>query len=244
MFSEKRQGTRRILLYLSLLLFPLTYYYFSPYLIIEGAARGIIAGSFVVYALMFLGSLFVGRLFCGWLCPAGGLQRLCTNVRENRFKVGKRDWVKFLIWVPWVSLIGLMLFQAGGIQSVDPLYQTYHGISVQDLGSLAFFLLIAGGIAATALLSGKRGFCHYLCWMAPFMILGRRIRNLVRWPSLQLTAEEDKCIDCKTCSRNCPMSLNVHTLVKGGSMEHTECILCGTCIDFCPAGVIHYSTQR
>ncbi|MGC9357108.1 MAG: 4Fe-4S binding protein, partial [Anaerolineae bacterium] len=69
-----RQRIRKGLLFLSLLLFPITLYYFSPALIIQGASEGVINGSFIVFGLMLLGALFVGRLWCGWACPAGALQ--------------------------------------------------------------------------------------------------------------------------------------------------------------------------
>ena len=53
--------------------------------------------------------------------------------------------------------------------------------------------------------------------MAPFMILGRKVRNLFRWPALRLKAELDKCINCKKCTANCPMSLDVNGMVQGGT---------------------------
>jgi len=86
-----------------------------------------------------------------------------------------------------------------------------------------------------------RAFCHYVCWMAPFMILGRKVRNLARWPALRLKADAEKCIDCRRCTQNCPMSLDVNGLVHRETMEHSECILCRTCVDSCPQGVIRYS---
>ena len=42
-------------------------------------------------------------------------------------------------------------------------------------------------IVLPTLLVGRRSFCHHLCWMAPFMILGRKLRNLLNTPALRLT---------------------------------------------------------
>jgi polyferredoxin len=205
------------------------------------ASEGIINGSFIVFTLMFLGSMVFGRVFCGWLCPAGGLQRFCMRINNKQFKVGRRDWIKYLVWTPWMSLVIYMLVIAGGIRSINPFYQTYYGISVQDLGSLILFLLILGTIGIVSICSSRRGFCHYLCWMAPFMIIGRRIRNTGKWISLKLLADKSKCIECMSCSRNCPMSLYVNKMVREGNMENSECILCGTCIDVCPTNTISFS---
>jgi ferredoxin-type protein NapH len=73
------------------------------------------------------------------------------------------------------------------------------------------------------------------------MIAGRWIRNLLSWPSLRLVADTSACTDCKLCSKNCPMSLDVNGMVQIGKMENSECILCGTCVDNCVQNVIHYS---
>ena len=70
----RRQRVRKALLFVSLLLFPVTLYYFSPVIIVESAAQGIVNASFIVFGLMFIAALFVGRLWRGWACPAGGLQ--------------------------------------------------------------------------------------------------------------------------------------------------------------------------
>ncbi len=236
-----RQRIRNALIILMFALFPLIYYYFSPYLIIMGAAEGIVAGSLIIFAALFVSSLFLGRAFCGWVCPAGATQELCAKIRNKNFKKGKRNWIKYAIWVPWISIIIIMFIQAGTIRAIDPLYQTYYGISITGFESAIMFLIIAGLFAGIALAAGKRGACHTICWMAPFMIIGRKLRNSVNWPALQLKADNSKCVNCKVCTRNCSMSLDVNAMVQKQSMENSECILCGNCVDICPKGAIKYS---
>jgi ferredoxin-type protein NapH len=236
-----RQKIRQALMLLMFALFPLIYYYFSPYLIIMGAAEGIIAGSFMVFAFLFVFSLFLGRAFCGWMCPAGATQEMCAHVRNKNFKNGKANWIKYVIWVPWITIIAMMFLQAGIIVAVDPLYQTYYGISITGVESAIMFLVIAGLIAGIALVAGKRASCHTICWMAPFMIIGRKIRNSVNLPALQLEADRNKCVNCMACTKNCAMSLDVNAMVQKHEMENTECILCGNCVDICPKKAIKYS---
>ena len=67
-----RQRARRLVLLVSFLLFPVTIFYFSPVLIIEGALSGAVVASALVFATQFLMSLVLRRAFCGWLCAAGG----------------------------------------------------------------------------------------------------------------------------------------------------------------------------
>jgi heterodisulfide reductase subunit A-like polyferredoxin len=73
------------------------------------------------------------------------------------------------------------------------------------------------------------------------MVLGTKVRNYFKWPSLRLTSDKVKCTSCKTCTSNCPMSLDVNGMVQRTSMQNAECILCGTCIDGCPKGAIRYA---
>ncbi len=195
-------------------LFPLIYYYFSPYLIIMGASEGIVTGSLLVFWALFVSSLFSGRFFCGWICPAGATQELCAMARKKGFKNGKKNLIKYAIWAPWITIIAIMFFQAGGVKAVNPLYQTYYGISISDMYSAVIFIAIAGLIAGLALAAGKRASCHTICWMAPFMIIGRKLRNVANWPSLQLQADKTKCINCKVCNQKCPMSLAVNSMVQ------------------------------
>jgi polyferredoxin len=235
----KRQSIRKAILLISFLLFPITIWYFSPYLIILGAARGLISGSFIVFSLLLASSLFLGRGFCGWLCPAGGLQEACTMIQNKPVKGG--NWIKYLIWVPWIILIGWVAFQAGGLKTVDPFFQTDHGISVANPSSYIIFYTVVGLITILALTAGRRSACHHICWMAPFMIIGTTIRNIVRWPALHLRTNSAVCLHCKKCNDQCPMSLEVERMVQKNTMANPECILCGNCVDTCPQGVIRYS---
>lgn len=240
--QAKRQRWRKALLFASLLLFPVTINYFSPYIIIDGAAQGIINGSFVAFALMFLSALFVGRLWCGWGCPGAGLQEFSFLMNDNRARGGRADWIKWgFVWIPWMGAIVFTAISAGGYQKVDVFHLTEGGISVlEPMGYIRYYVVV-GIFLALSLAAGRRAGCHYICWMAPFTIIGRKIRNIFGWPALRLRADTEKCQNCKTCTKNCTMSLDVNQMVQRGSMENAECILCGTCADGCPEKVITYS---
>lgn len=238
-----RQRIRKGLIIVSLLLFPVIMNYLSPYIIIDGAAQGIVNGSLIIFSLQFLSALFVGRLWCGWGCPAGGLGEVCFAINNKPVR-GKVDWIKWLIWFPWLAIIVMMVVRAGGYRSVDFFHLTESGISVDEPFKYIMYYIVVGIFLALSVFVGRRAGCHTICWMAPFMILGRKLRNLGNWPALRLRAETEKCINCKKCTRECPMSLDVNGLVQKGVMEHSECVLCGTCVDVCPKDVIHYSFSK
>lgn len=241
-----RQRIRKTLLLVMFLLFPIIMNYFSPYVIIDGASRGIVNGSMIVFGLMFLSALFVGRLWCGWLCPAGGLQEMAFSINFNPVNGKRIDWIKWVIWVVWIGVIVWMAVMAGGYKSVNFFLDTENGISVAGspdrpiLFAYIIYYFVIAVMVLPALLGGRRAACHSLCWMAPFMILGRKLRNLFAYPSLRLAADSSVCAKCKTCTGNCPMSLPVDEMVAVEKMEHTECILCGTCVDGCPSKAIRF----
>ncbi|MBN2181690.1 MAG: 4Fe-4S binding protein [Sedimentisphaerales bacterium] len=205
-----------------------------------GAAKGIVVASFIMFTMQFLSALVLGRAFCGWLCPAAGIQEACFSVQDKTVGTRRADWIKWLIWIPWIAIIIMTFTKAGGLKSVKPLYMFENGISVNEPQAYIMYFFVVGIFILLSLLIGRRAFCHYGCWMAPFMIIGRKIRNIFKWPSLHLKSNKEKCIDCKACTKACPMSLDPNTMVRNSNMENVECVLCGNCIDVCPKDAIKY----
>ena len=237
---KTRQKVRKGIILFSFFIFPAIFYYLSPVLIIQASIKGIINGSFILFLLMFISALVLGRAYCGWVCPGAGCQEAIFLTREK--KVTKGDYFKWVIWVPWISAILILAIKNGGYQKIDFFYQTKFGLSIGNVSALiAYLIVLLLLIVLPAYIFGKRAFCHHLCWMAPFMIIGRKIRNWFKWASLQLKAESGKCNHCHTCTQNCPMSLSVEDMVNQDKMENAECILCGTCIDGCEFDVIKYA---
>lgn len=240
--STCNQRVRKALIIFSFVLLPVTFAYISCPIIIKGASEGIVTGGLIVFILLFMSSLFLGRLWCGWLCPGGGLQEIYFQINNKQVKVGRKNWFKYLmflaiIFVPLISAIR----SAGGFTAIDLFYNTDHGISIAKQGAFSILFVQIAFFTLFAMLAGKRGFCHYFCPIAVIMIVGRKIRNLVHWPALHLSADKSRCTDCKKCSENCPMGLYVNIMVQQESMENTECILCGCCINVCPKQVIRYA---
>jgi ferredoxin-type protein NapH len=238
--TPRRQRLRKSLILVSFLLFPITIYYFSPALIISGARSGVINGSFIMFGILLLSGLVLGRAWCAWACPGGGLGEICLMAGNRKAPGGRLDWIKWALWFPWLAAIAALAIKAGGYHTIDPFFMTYHGISVHDTPSYIVYFGFVALIAGLAFWPGRRGFCHYVCWMAPFIIIGMKLQRLGHWPALHLEANPDECMQCGTCAGNCPMSLDVPALVAKGDMFHNECILCGTCADNCEKKIIRF----
>jgi len=236
---KTRQKIRLGIILVSFFLFPAIFYYLSPYLIVDAATRGIVNGSCIFFLTLFATSLVLGRGFCGWLCPGAGCQEALFHTRSK--PVTKGNYVKWLLWIPWICGIAFAAATAGGYREVQFFYRTTHGLSIGNLHGLLTYLSVLILIFVPALIIGRRSFCHHICWMAPFMIIGRTARNAAGWPALQLKADPGMCRECDKCTKGCPMSLPVSRMVQSGSMENRECILCGNCADQCAREAIRFS---
>ena len=69
-YKTKRQRVRIGILLASFALFPVTIFYFSPYLIVWGAFSGVVAGSALAFGLQLASAIFLRRAFCGRASPA------------------------------------------------------------------------------------------------------------------------------------------------------------------------------
>ena len=158
-------------------------------------------------------------------------------------KKGRRYYIKYFVWI--VMIAGTVFGHIVNTQPVeiDFLFGTEHGISVHN----PFYYIIYYGIVLLILLpdliSGKRAFCHYICWMAPFMITGEKIRKVLRMPGLHISHSNEKCNSCQRCVKACPMSLGADEILTNGAITNSECINCGSCVDICPQKSLSYKSK-
>ena len=236
-----RQKIRKTLLIVSFLLFPVTIWYFSPYLIIQAATEHIMNGSFIVFACMLAFSMFFGRVWCGYFCPAGGLQECLFMCKPDPAKQGWRNRIKYVIWVLWMIAVVISFILGKNDLTIDFFYMTDHGISVSGIYNYVIYYGVIILLVLPALIHGKRASCHYICWMAPFMVIGSTLGRILHLPQIHIEADRNACIECGQCNRACPMGLDVKSMVsEGTNAKCTECIQCGACIDSCPKKVLKY----
>jgi polyferredoxin len=131
-----------------------------------------------------------------------------------------------------ISIIALALRQ-GGYQEINPFFRTNHGFSLGSIYTAIAYMCVMLVLLLAQFFIGKRSFCRHICWISPFMILGSKIRNLLKIPSLKLIKTDNACIGCNRCTKNCLMGLDVENMIKTNKIEDSECILCGNCADVC-----------
>jgi ferredoxin-type protein NapH len=236
---KKRQNIRKFLLLISFILYPITFFIMSPDLLMFGASERIMASDIMFFGFLFLLSFFIGRLFCGWVCPAGALQDFCIDINKKPAN-NKLNWIKWIQFIPWITFFIFLVIYFGGIKQFNFFYKRALGVSLVGIGEWVMYFGTVAIVFLMAVITGKRGLCHYLCWVSPFMIIGVKIRNYFRLPSLRLITKPDLCNSCGLWSRLCPMSLPLDELIKTGQIDHSECTLCSTCVDSCLKNVIKF----
>ncbi len=239
-----RQKIRRTVILLFLLLLPITLNYFSPYVSLSGAIIGIVSGSLLLFMFLFIGAIFFGRAWCAWVCPMAGLSEAAKYINHRNVNVKRLRIVRYSIFAIWFVFIIIAFILAGGITAIDPLYLTDNIISVDSPDRYILYYGVLILFSVLTLLLGKRGACHSICWMAPFLTAGYHVGRLFKVPQLRIETNASKCIDCKICDRKCPMSIYVSRNVKNGYILTSECILCGECVDGCSKGALRYTIKK
>lgn len=229
-----KQKIRKGILTYSALLFPLTFFFMSPYVIIMSAAYGIVNGSALFFGFLLLFSIIGSRLFCGWLCPGGAIQEQAAHSNSKAWNGKWKNSSKYIIWFFWLAFVVFLWISNG------PLAVNFFNMYSLDSHIFVIYMIVVTLIYVFALATGKRGMCHSLCWMAPFMIIGEKCADFLHIPRFRLKAETENCISCGRCSKKCPMSLDVAEMVKTSQMDSNECISCLECADICPKQVIKF----
>lgn len=88
-----RQHVRQELVLVAFLFMPVAFYLLSPVLILAASSQGWLGGSALAFAALFVSALFLGRGWCGWVCPAGGLQEACIAAQHKPARGGRANWI-------------------------------------------------------------------------------------------------------------------------------------------------------
>ena len=109
----------------------------------------------------------------------------------------------------------------------------------KNIENIMFYAFIIGniiyysvGISMAFILKDNRAFCKYICPITIFL------KPTSYFSILRIKCDNDKCISCNKCKRNCPMNVDM-TDNSRRRKNGTECILCMKCIDECPKKALH-----
>jgi ferredoxin-type protein NapH len=191
-----------------------------------------------VIGIIAVAGLVAGRFLCGWACPFGLVQDLLYRVPYVKFSIPA--WTRFIkygvlallvIAVPYFfspafPLYFCRLCPVATVESAIP-WAIINGTA--DVLTLSFRLGLLFLIIVLAM-GHKRFFCKVLCPLGASLSLFNRFAAI-------FPQRNDKCIDCKTCNKTCPMETKSARFgVYDDRAE--ECISCLDCQKKCPTDAI------
>ncbi len=190
----------------------------------------------MIYAVMFIVTtllcfIFLGRILCGFLCPAGLLQDLMDKLRQvlhirpivvtdriNRF-------LQPVKWV-WILLFLGFAFTGGDFCDICPL----KGFTTAQGGYWTNLYL--GGFFAVVVLIGSFFIKRFWCIICP---LGYLMGLLKRFNLFRLKKDCTSCTECGACYHACPMRIkSIYTEREKENVQTVDCMMCGECIHKCP----------
>jgi ferredoxin len=204
------------------------------YWIQTGVINGIHpSGLFILLAIIGV-SILVKKAFCSWLCPIGTLSESLWMLGRKLFglDITTPRWLDYPLRSLKYLLLGFFVFSIMHMD-VDALmafiYSPYNKMA--DVKMYMFFAELSGMALWTILclmilsVFVKNLWCRYLC---PYGVL----LGIAGWLSpLKITRTKSTCIDCRLCTKACPMSINVH---EAGRVWSDECTSCMACVQACP----------
>ncbi len=183
-------------------------------------------------------TLFFGRFYCGWICPATFLYELNSNfaaaLRSLGYSFGNR---RFDRRIKYLVLIALLIASTiTGTILVGVIYppaivgrELYYAIAMNGFGFGAVVLFLT---FLFDLFVARRGFCRYLCpGGALFSVLGR-------YRAVRVQRNVQLCNDCTMCNSVCEFALSPMSDDIG-----QECNNCTACIAVCPTKALHLTIK-
>ena len=183
------------------------------------------SSNFWLLTSLIITTFLAGAVFCGWICPLGGLADWLYKLRQKVFtrKIEPSPSVaKVLSYSRFVMLAGIVYFSwmlnKLWFEEYDPFKQIFH----MNVEGTTGWLVIAAFVVMS--LTIERSWCRFLCPLGAFTGLLSRL-------ALFDIERDSSCISCNKCNRTCPGGIEVSAINR---MQDTRCIKCLQCVQVCP----------
>lgn len=225
----------------------------------------ILAGNFLVVALLVVLTLVFGRLYCSVICPLGvmqdGFAALGRRSKRNRYRFSPaRNVLRYIMLGVMVAALALGV---GSMFALIAPYSAYGRIAsnllqpvwmwgnnvlaswAESHGSYAFYSVdvwlksgLSLGIAlVTLVVLAVLAWRNGRTYCNTICPVGTILGFLSRYSLLKPVIDTSKCINCGKCARNCKSSC---IDAKNHSIDYSRCVVCFDCIGNCSTGAISY----
>jgi len=237
-------------------------------LIVLAAGAGFLAGSQIDFyrplalgLVVIVASVFLGRAFCGWVCPFGAIQHFVgwlgniPRSRKERIAVGG---YRRLFVLKYYVLAAVLVAAALGVQQaglLDPIALLTRSVTATVLPAVdaagihiggdgyrhwAWFTqehhVVGGWLIAAAfvtLLLANLWVPRFFC--KAVCPLGALLGVLSGSSLFRHRRCEGECTDCGLCDAVCPTAAEPDR-----QLRIAECIVCFNCSDACPTGAMRF----
>ncbi len=213
------------------------------------ASRGATAVLLAGLLVPLVATAVLGRVYCGWICPAGLLFDLGAKLRGVltflELRPGRARVTRAAKYV--VLAAGLATAAWLGLPFLHAVYPpALMGREAHGWVNALFDRAEGGqlGLAAAGL-SAASGFLLALVLLEVFVAPGLWCRSLCpggalysllgRFRIVRVRRDASRCTPCGICNQACPRALRPMNDVTG-----MECDNCGVCIDVCPDRALAY----
>lgn len=192
--------------------------------------------SMILLAVYLIGTIFLGRIFCGYICPFGSIQewiyKIARKLHIPQFELPEK-FDKYLRYIKYLVLLIIVYysFYLGDLvfRNYDPYNALMHFGNEFTDKTIAYTLL---GIVLLLSLFSKNIWCRYFCPLGAFFGITKK------FSFLKLKRDNNTCIKCNACDIVCPANLPVKDL---DIVTSADCISCSQCVGKCPKSSLSYS---
>jgi len=183
--------------------------------------------------VILLLTIFLGRRFCGYVCPIGTIQEIIFMLNPVSKKPRLHDLPKplhkiFLIFKYLFFLITVIaaygIFQYG-FMKFCPVLSISHPQHLKIAGIITLVIIFFVGFFL------ERFWCRYACPYAALMNIFQWIGKLMHIPRTKFIKNLEVCSNCNICTKNCPMQIAIYDKE---IIADVECIYCNKCLEKCP----------
>ncbi len=231
---------------------------------------------------LILLTLFLGRIFCGFICPLGTIHHVVSRikpslkgarmVRANQKTPSQKVKYFLLITLLLAAIIGLNL--VGLMDPISLLFRSLAlaifpglGVGLKELfhamASSDIKILNQLSYSAEVLVSPVFGYGYQAYrtawfiglifliilflnrirprfWCRTLCPLGALLGLFSRVSILRLEKDDEKCTDCKLCTKSCQGAASP---IPGQDWENAECVACFNCFNACPEDALAFKLR-
>ncbi len=199
--------------------------------------------------LILILTLFLGRFWCGWICPTG---TILQSYGKNDRIIGSQNLRRFK-WIFLIVFIIMAIFGSLAFLWLDPISMAIQPVLLifkpaseyLNEGFLRAFRFIGAFWWLSALpmffalilnFVEKRFWCRYIC------PLGGLLALLSKFSFKKRHVDQHACSQCDKCPKTCPTG--AIDAENGFRSDPAECILCMECADVCPKFAIDFHKEK